>query len=117
MSPTLSLSLCVSRQGEEIVMTNVHLSWNDTVDPQACNTNPKDYEIFSRDVARTPMQWDDTKNAGKDISLKSLDGPVYQPISIHPVQVSAQRTKLGCPFRPIIIQTMFDSNNRSVSAI
>lgn len=45
-------------------MSNVHLTWNETVDPQACNTNPDVYEKFSRDVARTPMQWDNTKNAG-----------------------------------------------------
>lgn len=50
-------------------MTSVHLTWNETVDPQACNTNEKDYEAYSRDVARTPFQWDDTKNAGKSYYL------------------------------------------------
>lgn len=65
-------------------MTNVHLTWEETVDPQvcpdstdyqqknstnnvnsqACNTNPDVYEANSRDPARTPFPWDDTKNAG-----------------------------------------------------
>lgn len=45
-------------------MTNVHLTWEETVDPQACNTNPDVYEQNSRDPCRTPFPWDDTKNAG-----------------------------------------------------
>lgn len=45
-------------------MTNVHISWEDTVDPQACRTNPDIYESVSRDPGRTPFQWDGTKNAG-----------------------------------------------------
>ena len=34
------------------------------LDPQACNTNPDIYYQNSRDPARTPFPWDDTKNAG-----------------------------------------------------
>lgn len=45
-------------------MTDVYISWEDTVDPQACRTNPNDFDTVSRDPARTPFQWDDTKNAG-----------------------------------------------------
>ena len=45
-------------------MTNVHLTWEETVDPQACNSNPEIYESRSRDPARTPFPWDDSKNAG-----------------------------------------------------
>lgn len=51
-------------QGEEIGMTEVYISWEDTVDPQACRTNPKVYLDHSRDRGRTPFQWDDTKNSG-----------------------------------------------------
>lgn len=35
-------------QGEEIGMTDQWLSWKDTVDPAACNSNPSIYEQFSR---------------------------------------------------------------------
>ena len=46
-------------------MTNVHLTWDETVDPQACNTHdPVNYESSSRDPARTPFPWDNTKNGG-----------------------------------------------------
>lgn len=45
-------------------MTDVYISWDDTQDPQACRTNPDVFDQFSRDPARTPFQWDVTKNAG-----------------------------------------------------
>jgi glycosidase len=49
-------------QGEELVLTNIPISWEDTLDPQACNTNPQVYYEKSRDPARTPFPWDDSKN-------------------------------------------------------
>lgn len=51
-------------QGEEIGMTDVFISWKETVDPQACNTNESVYHANSRDPARTPFQWDDSPQAG-----------------------------------------------------
>lgn len=45
-------------------MTDKILSWKETVDPFACNKNESTYYTVSRDPARTPMQWDDSKNAG-----------------------------------------------------
>lgn len=51
-------------QGEEIGMADVYISWEDTVDPQACRTNPEDFHNHSRDKVRTPFQWDSTKHAG-----------------------------------------------------
>lgn len=51
-------------QGEELGLTDVYVSWKDTKDPQACRTNEEDFHEFSRDPARTPFQWDDSKNSG-----------------------------------------------------
>lgn len=45
-------------------MTDVYIPWKKTKDPQALRTNQKDFDAASRDPARTPFQWDDSKNAG-----------------------------------------------------
>ncbi|XP_069964641.1 maltase A3 isoform X2 [Bactrocera oleae] len=61
----LTLPGCsISYNGEEIGMTDVWISWEETVDPQACNNDQEGYEWRSRDPARTPFQWSDTANAG-----------------------------------------------------
>lgn len=58
--------IAVTYYGEEIGMEDKSdISWEDTQDPQACNTDPEHYQARSRDPARTPFQWDDTTNAGK----------------------------------------------------
>lgn len=57
--------IAVTYQGEEMGLVNTNLTWEQTVDPSACNTNdPIGFESFSRDPARTPFPWDDSKNAG-----------------------------------------------------
>lgn len=56
--------IAITYMGEELCMENVHVSWEDTKDPQACNTNPTYYHQNSRDPARTPFPWDGSKNAG-----------------------------------------------------
>ncbi|KAG5671325.1 hypothetical protein PVAND_001528 [Polypedilum vanderplanki] len=61
----------ITYQGEELVMSDVYLTWNETVDPQACNSNPTIYESRSRDPARTPFPWDNTKNAGFSTANKT----------------------------------------------
>lgn len=40
------------------------LTYEQTVDPAACNEGPEKYNTVSRDPARTPFPWDDTTNAG-----------------------------------------------------
>lgn len=42
----------ITYQGEEIVMEDVHITWEETQDPQACNTNSSVYDDYSRDPAR-----------------------------------------------------------------
>jgi hypothetical protein len=45
------------QQGDEIGMLDYRdISWEDTVDPAACNTNREVYKKFSRDPERTPIQ-------------------------------------------------------------
>uniref|UniRef100_A0A1Q3FRQ2 alpha-glucosidase n=1 Tax=Culex tarsalis TaxID=7177 RepID=A0A1Q3FRQ2_CULTA len=54
----------ITYQGEELGMTDTELSWTDTKDPSACQTNENVYKLYTRDPARTPFQWDATTNAG-----------------------------------------------------
>ncbi|KAH8390165.1 hypothetical protein KR200_008418, partial [Drosophila serrata] len=54
----------VTYQGEEIGMTDGEISWEDTVDPWGCNSNPEIYEQYTRDPERTPFQWTSGANAG-----------------------------------------------------
>ncbi|XP_070505137.1 maltase 2-like [Chironomus tepperi] len=59
--------VAVTYNGDEIGMLDYRygISWEDTVDPQACNTNdPMNYVWASRDPERTPFQWDASPNAG-----------------------------------------------------
>jgi alpha-glucosidase len=47
--------------GDEIEMRDVPIPFNEVVDPQGKNMPDKN---LSRDPARTPMQWDNSENAG-----------------------------------------------------
>lgn len=71
-------------------MTDVILSWEQTVDPFACNKNESNYYTISRDPARTPFQWDDSRNAGFTAGEKS-----WLPISTNYkcVNVKTQHTQ------------------------
>ncbi|KMQ89399.1 maltase 1-like protein [Lasius niger] len=50
--------------GEEIAMLDAKINWDKTIDPMGCARGIKEYEYFSRDPARTPMQWDSKTSAG-----------------------------------------------------
>ncbi|XP_036334559.1 maltase A3-like [Rhagoletis pomonella] len=68
----LTLPGCsVTFNGEEIGMTDVWISWQDTVDPQACNSREEGYEARTRDPSRTPFQWSDAENAGFTLGNKT----------------------------------------------
>lgn len=43
----------ITYQGEELVMEDVHLTWEETVDPAACLNDRENYHRNSRDPART----------------------------------------------------------------
>lgn len=46
-------------------MTDDYISWEETIDPSACNTdNPITYAAKSRDPERSPFHWDATAFAG-----------------------------------------------------
>ncbi|XP_055375861.1 maltase 2-like isoform X2 [Condylostylus longicornis] len=57
--------IAVTYNGEEIGMIDYReITWEETKDPAALNTNKEVYKKYSRDPERTPFQWDDSKNAG-----------------------------------------------------
>ncbi|XP_013161261.1 PREDICTED: maltase A1-like isoform X1 [Papilio xuthus] len=57
--------VAVTYQGEEIGMRDGYVSWEDTVDVEACNRGDEDtYHLYSRDPARTPYHWNNGTNAG-----------------------------------------------------
>ncbi|CAO1421776.1 unnamed protein product [Diamesa tonsa] len=77
--------IAITYQGEELVMTDVHLTWEETVDPPACNSNKDVYDEKSRDPARTPFPWDDTKNAGFSTADKT-----WLPVGTEYVKVNVK---------------------------
>lgn len=93
---TLLLTLpgvAVTYNGDEIGMLDYRdISWEMTLDPQACNTNdPENYKDASRDPERTPYQWDASDYAGfKEVS----DSEPW--IQVHPnykeLNLAAQKT-------------------------
>lgn len=50
--------------GEEIGMLDRKLSWNETIDPMGCSRPKEIFGNYSRDPARTPMQWNSSISAG-----------------------------------------------------
>lgn len=88
--------ISVTYQGEEIGMLDVELTWEQTVDPAGCNSNPDIYELFSRDPARTPFQWDSTKNAGFSTAQDTWlpVGEAYQTFNVNVESVGTSNSHL-----------------------
>ncbi|CAG9805325.1 unnamed protein product [Chironomus riparius] len=85
--------IAVTYYGDEIVMDDLWISFNDTVDQLAINMGPDNYWAVDRDPARTPMQWDKTAMAGFSTSKKTWL-PV-NPNYLQGVNVKDERNKLG----------------------
>ncbi|XP_069689396.1 maltase A3-like [Periplaneta americana] len=54
----------VTYQGEEIGMLNTYVTWEQCLDPQGLYAGPQHYLERTRDLERTPYQWDATTSAG-----------------------------------------------------
>lgn len=63
--------VAITYYGKELAMTDQWISWNDTIDPQGCGESPETYASHLRDPARTPFQWDDSRQAGFSTSNKT----------------------------------------------
>lgn len=66
-------------------MTDLEISWEDSRDPAACNSNENIYQQFTRDPARTPFQWSNSSNAGF-----STNSTTWLPINPNYVTVNVQ---------------------------
>ncbi|XP_021925052.1 maltase 2-like isoform X2 [Zootermopsis nevadensis] len=54
----------VTYNGEEIGMENTLITWEQCQDPQGINAGPDHYLEATRDLERTPFQWDNSTSAG-----------------------------------------------------
>lgn len=66
-------------------MANGYVSWTETTDPVACNTNQIVYQNYSRDPARTPFQWDATSMAGFSNAIRT-----WLPVNTEYTRVNVQ---------------------------
>ncbi|BFG05994.1 maltase A1 [Drosophila madeirensis] len=85
----------VTYQGEELAMTDGEISWEDTQDPAACNSNADVYEQFTRDPSRTPFHWTSGTNAGFSTAAKTWLplATDYASVNVE-TQSSAERSHL-----------------------
>jgi alpha-glucosidase len=75
---------------------NRAITWEETDDPNACQSNETVYQLFTRDPVRTPMQWDSSANAGFCTSCKPWL-PVH--VNYKEVNVAAQRAAEKSTFK------------------
>lgn len=87
--------IAITYYGEEIGMVDQWLPYNETKDPAGLRAGPDDYTSYSRDPARTPMQWNDDANAGFSTANKTWL-PVasnYKTLNVK-IQDAAQKSHL-----------------------
>lgn len=72
--------------GEEIAMLDVKIPWDKTIDPMGCARTKDTYESFSRDPARTPMQWNVGVSAGFSTN-ETTYLPVHNEYTLRNVEV------------------------------
>jgi alpha-glucosidase len=85
----------ITYMGEELLMENVQISWEDTIDPLACNSPREELDVRSRDPVRTPFPWDDSKNAGFSTGNKTWlpVGENYKQVNVK-AQEAAENSHL-----------------------
>ncbi|XP_025261733.1 probable maltase [Camponotus floridanus] len=79
--------------GEEIAMLDTKISWDETIDPMGCARGINNYEHFSRDPARTPMQWNSEISAGFSKNITTYL-PVYDYINNVEMQQNKSQSNL-----------------------
>lgn len=87
--------IAITYYGEEIGMIDTPIPYNETVDSAGLRAGPDDYTRYSRDPARTPMQWNNEKNAGFSSANKTWL-PVasnYKKLNVK-IQNAAQKSHL-----------------------
>jgi len=78
--------------GEEIAMLDTTVLWDRTIDPMGCAKGKEKYENFSRDPARTPMQWNSKISAGFSTN-RSTYLPVHSKYRERNVQVQSKKQR------------------------
>lgn len=56
----------ITYYADELGVQDTYIRWNQTVDPAGRNVGSKRYTKYSRDPARSPFPWDNSKNAGNE---------------------------------------------------
>lgn len=78
--------------GEEIAMLDKKMSWDETIDPMGRARTNETYAKYSRDPARTPMQWNSNISAGFSTS-KVTYLPVHPEYAKRNVELQQNETR------------------------
>lgn len=88
---TLTLpGVAITYNGEEIVMEDTFITWEQTQDPPALMAGEENYLKFTRDPQRTPMQWSADKNAGFSVANST-----WLPVNPNYETVNVEKEKYG----------------------